>query len=119
MVALIMNNRPEWLLIDFAVTMLGATLVPLSTWSRPRELEYMLTHCAASTLLTIPRFGSQDYLAALGELGGPGGSRLPHLRRIVVAGDTSAGGETRSDLVTLESLPDLGRDVSDDELAAA
>ena len=33
MVALVMNNRPEWLLIDFAVTMLGATLVPMSTWS--------------------------------------------------------------------------------------
>jgi fatty-acyl-CoA synthase len=25
-VALLMNNRPEWLLIDFAVTLLGATL---------------------------------------------------------------------------------------------
>ncbi len=30
-VALLMGNRPEWLLIDFAVTMLGATLVPIST----------------------------------------------------------------------------------------
>ena len=119
MVALIMNNRPEWILIDFAVTMLGATLVPMSTWSRPRELEYMLTHCAASTLLTIPRFGSQDYLAALAELGGPGSPRLPHLRRIVVAGDTFRRGETRSDLVAFESLPDLGRDVSDAELAEA
>jgi acyl-CoA synthetase (AMP-forming)/AMP-acid ligase II len=36
-VALVMTNRPEWLLIDFAVTMLGATLVPISTWSRPRS----------------------------------------------------------------------------------
>ena len=39
MVAMLMNNRPEWLLVGFAVTMLGATLVPISTWSRPRELE--------------------------------------------------------------------------------
>ena len=38
-VALLMTNRPEWLQIDFAVTLLGATLVPISTWSRPRELE--------------------------------------------------------------------------------
>jgi fatty-acyl-CoA synthase len=37
-VALLMHNRPEWLLIDFAVTLLGATLVPISTWSRAREL---------------------------------------------------------------------------------
>src|SRR5262245_47851076 len=45
MVALLMDNRPEWLVVDFAVTMLGATLVPISTWSRPRELEYVLRHC--------------------------------------------------------------------------
>src|SRR4029077_13278473 len=36
-VALLMNNRTEWLLVDFAVTLLGATLVPISTWSRARE----------------------------------------------------------------------------------
>jgi len=113
MVALLMNNRPEWLLADFAVTMLGATLVPISTWSRPRELEYVLNHCAASILLTIPRFGGQDYLGALAELGGPGGARLPHLRRIVVAGNESSG------LPSLDSLRALGHDVSDDELEAA
>jgi fatty-acyl-CoA synthase len=113
MVALLMNNRPEWLLIGFAVTMLGATLVPISTWSRPRELEYVLNHCGAAILITIPRFGGQDYLGALAELGGPGGSRLPHLRRIVVAGDEVAG------LPTLESLWAPGRDVSDEEIDAA
>src|SRR5712691_521936 len=90
MVALLMDNRPEWLLIDFAVALLGATLVPISTWSRPRELAYVLNHSEAATLLTIPRFGGQDYLAALGELGGPGGSRLPHLRRVVGPGGRHA-----------------------------
>ena len=34
-VALLLDNRAEWVLIDFAVTLLGATLVPISTWSRP------------------------------------------------------------------------------------
>jgi fatty-acyl-CoA synthase len=115
MVALLMNNRPEWLLTDFAVTMLGATLVPLSTWSRPRELEYMLNHCAAATLVTVPRFGSQDYLGALAELGGPGGGRLPHLRRLVVAGEAARTGGPAS----LESLLELGRDVSDGEIEVA
>jgi fatty-acyl-CoA synthase len=113
MVALLMNNRPEWLLIDFAVTLLGATLVPISTWSRPRELEYVLNHCAAGTLVTIPRFGGQDYLGALGELGGPGGSRLPQLRRVVVAGDAPAP------LTAFDALWGLGRDVNDGEIDAA
>ncbi|PYN14329.1 MAG: hypothetical protein DME05_15715 [Candidatus Rokuibacteriota bacterium] len=52
-VALLMSNRPEWLLVDFAVTMLGATLVPISTWSRARELAYVLDHCDATTLITL------------------------------------------------------------------
>jgi fatty-acyl-CoA synthase len=113
MVALLMDNRPEWLLIDFAVALLGATLVPISTWSRPRELAYVLNHCAAGTLLTIPRFGAQDYLAALGGLGGPGGSRLPYLRRVLVQG------EPRSTLTAFDTLWDLGASVPDAEIDAA
>src|SRR6266545_874923 len=54
-VALLMNNRPEWLLIDFALAILGATLVPISTWSKARELEYVLNHCDATTFVTIDR----------------------------------------------------------------
>src|SRR5215471_194353 len=94
-VALLMNNRPAWLLVDFAVTMLGATLVPVSTWSRPRELEYVLNHCQAATLITIPGFGGQDYLQALAQASG----RLPHLRQIVVAGRAPS-----FDTIALDSL---------------
>ena len=112
MVAMLMNNRPEWLLVGFAVTLLGATLVPISTWSRPRELEYVLNHCGAGLLITIPRFGGQDYLGALAELGGPGGSRLPHLRRVAVVGEHVPG------LSTLDALWAAGRDEGTDELEA-
>jgi fatty-acyl-CoA synthase len=90
-VALLMNNRPEWLLVDFAATLLGATLVPISTWSRARELEYVLAHCEAGLLVTVDRFAGQDYLAMLAELGGPGSARLRHLRRVVVAGGAGSG----------------------------
>src|SRR5436309_8075386 len=100
-VALLMSNRPEWLLVDFAVTMLGATLVPISTWSRARELAYVLDHCDATTLITIARFAGQDYLGMLGELGGPGSTRLPKLARVVV------DGERRGPLTALDALWDL------------
>jgi len=106
-VALLMSNRPEWLLVDFAVTMLGATLVPISTWSRARELAYVLDHCDATTLITLERFGGQDYLAMLAELGGPGSQHLPTLGRVV-----TLGGE-------LGALRDLGATVDDAELDAA
>src|SRR5262245_31132863 len=111
-VALLMPNRTEWLVVDFAVTRLGATLVPISTWSRPRELEYVLNHCDATTLITVDRFLGQDYVATLAEMA-PGSARLPQLRRVVVL-----GGERGSGLTRFEDLADLGRDVADAEIEA-
>jgi len=122
-VALLMTNRPEWLQIDFAVTLLGATLVPISTWSRPRELEYVLGHCAASVLFTMPRFGSHDYLQTIAELGaGPGGagsSRLPRLRQVVVCGAGAAAAMPPGALPSLDAVVALGRGVDDATLDAA
>jgi fatty-acyl-CoA synthase len=111
-VALLMPNRPEWLVVDFAVALLGATLVPISTWSRPRELEYVLDHCDASTLVTVDGFLGQDYLATLAAIG-PGSARLPRLRRIV-----ALGGERRAGLTRFEDVPDLGARVSDAQIDA-
>jgi fatty-acyl-CoA synthase len=113
-VALVMTNRPEWLLLDFAVTTLGATLVPISTWSRPRELEYVLAHCGVGTLVTIPRLGAQRFVDTVSEMGGPGSSRLPDLRHLVVA-----GGERPVGAITLDELDELGRDVPDTEIDTA
>jgi len=110
MVALLMDNRPEWLVVGFAVTMLGATLVPISTWSRPRELEYVLNHCQAATLVTLSGFGSQDYLRALDQSTG----RLPHLRRIIVAADAPPGG-----MLALDALARGSDAVGDADIDAA
>jgi len=113
-VALLMGNRPEWLVIDFAVAMLGATLVPISTWSRARELGYVLDHCDASTLITIARFAGQDYLGMVAELGGPSSARLPKLARVVVV-----DGERQGPLIPFDSLEDLGASLGDAELEEA
>jgi len=112
-VALLLDNRAEWVLIDFAVTRLGATLVPISTWSRPRELGYVLSHCDATTFITVDRFMGNDYLAMLGEVGEPGSSRLPQLRRVVCVGVARAG-----NAVPFDDLWDLGATVSDATLEA-
>jgi len=112
-VALLMNNRTEWLLVDFAVTLLGATLVPISTWSRARELAYVLNHCDAITFITVDRFLGQDYLAMLAEIGAPGSDRLPQLRRVVSVGDERPAG-----MVPFEDLWNMGADVSEATLDA-
>jgi fatty-acyl-CoA synthase len=117
-VALLMTNRPEWLVIDFAVTLLGATLVPISTWSRPRELEFVLGHCAASVLFTMPRFGSHDYLHSITEMGGAGSARLPRLRHVVVCGG-EAPAIPPGALPSLDAVVALGRGVDDATLARA
>lgn len=103
-VALLLDNRTEWLLTDFAVQLLGATLVAVSTWSQPRELEYVLRHSDASTLVTMDRFRGQDYLAMLDEIGR---DRLPGLRRVVALG---AHGK---DVTPFDELWKLGARVTD------
>ena len=112
-VALLLDNRAEWLLIDFAVTLLGATLVPISTWSRPRELGYVLGHCDATTFITVDRFMGNDYLAMLAAVGEPGSSRLPQLRRVV-----SVGAARAANTVPFDDLWDLGAGVGDATLDA-
>ena len=107
-VALLMENRTEWLLADFAVQLLGATLVAVSTWSRQRELEYVLRHSDASTLITTDRFRGQEYLAMVGGIR----DRLPELDR-VIALDARA-----TDVTAFAALWDLGIPVSDAEIAA-
>src|SRR2546425_3616917 len=107
-VAVLMENRTEWLLADFAVQLLGATLVAVSTWSRQRELEYVLRHSDASTLITTDRFRGQEYLAMVGGIR----DRLPELDR-VIALDARA-----TDVTAFAALWDLGIPGSDAEIAA-
>ncbi|HEX9420539.1 MAG TPA: AMP-binding protein, partial [Methylomirabilota bacterium] len=111
-VALLMGNRLEWLLTDFAVAMLGATLVPVSTWSRPRELDYVLRHADATTLITVDRFLGQDYLAMLAEIGA-GTRRLPVLRHLVCLSP-----ERHRGLTAFGDLAALGAAVPDREIDA-
>jgi acyl-CoA synthetase (AMP-forming)/AMP-acid ligase II len=82
-----------------AVTRIGAVMVPLNTFYKPRELGYVLRHSDASVLITVARFLGNDYLERL-EVCAPGlagqcagalyARDLPHLRHVFVSGD--AGG---------------------------
>ncbi len=111
-VALLMGNRLEWLLTDFAVALLGATLVPVSTWSRARELDYVLRHADATTLITVDRFLGQDYLAVLAEIGA-GTRRVLLLRHLVCLSP-----EPHHGLTAFGDLAELGAGVLDREIDA-
>jgi len=85
-VAILMANQVEWLLADFAVTMLGAVLVALNTWWRRSELLHALSSTDASVLVMTDRYLRNDYAGAMREMGDLA-QALPQLRRIVNLGD--------------------------------
>jgi len=107
-VAILMGNRAEWLLVDFAVTMLGAALVALNTWWRQRELHHALDLTGASVLVMADRYLKHDYVAELAGMAG-----LPELRHIVCLGETRPAGA-----LTYAELCAMGDDVADAALDA-
>src|SRR5688572_18946376 len=80
-VAILMGNRPEWLIADFAITLLGAVMVGVNTWATARELQHILSHSDTRFLFCVARFLKHDYAAMLPELD------LPKLERTICVGD--------------------------------
>src|SRR5687767_12355240 len=95
-VAVLLPNRPEWLIAAFAVAKLGAITVGVSTFSAPREIAWTIAHCRPSAIITMEAFRGRSYLEPLH-------STCPELA-------TSAPGELRS-----ERLPELRAVICVDE----
>ena len=64
-IGLLISNRVEWLEIFFGATAAGAVVVPISTWSKPAELEFILRDAEVSVLFVMPSAGSTDFFAAV------------------------------------------------------
>ncbi len=111
-VAILMGNRPEWLIADFAILQLGAIMVSINTWTTRRELEYMLRHSDSSVLVTQDCFLGSDFLAMLREIEADG-VRPPGLREIICLG----GGEAPATR-TFAAISDLGDGIAESELEA-
>src|SRR5207248_5244883 len=78
-VAVLIANRPEWVVAAFGITMAGGVMVPLNTWFEPPELDFVLRHCDASLLLLQERFLHRSYADDLREVL----PELPYLRGVV------------------------------------
>ncbi|MBW2271669.1 MAG: acyl--CoA ligase [Deltaproteobacteria bacterium] len=66
-VALLMPNGPDWIVTWLAITRIGAIAVPLNTFFRFRELEWVLHHADVQHLLAVSGFLSHDYRERLEE----------------------------------------------------
>jgi fatty-acyl-CoA synthase len=91
-VALLLPNRPEWLVAAFAAARIGAATVAISTWSTPREIAWTVEHARPRVLVTMEAFRGRGYLGALYDLcpelarSAPGAlrsERVPELRAVI------------------------------------
>lgn len=64
-VALLAPNGPDWIIGWLAAARIGAVVSMLNTYSKTRELGWVLRHCDAGMLLTAERYLGHDYLDRL------------------------------------------------------
>ena len=106
-VGLLLGNCVEWLDVCLGAGAVGATAVPMSTWSTRSELAFLLPDAKLSVLVTSPRFGDHDFAASLAALQGTAG--VPTADRIWLLGGGSADFAIYDDVIKhapkFESLP--------------
>lgn len=115
-VAILMGNKPEWLIADLAICSLGGVMISVNTWVTARELAYILEHSDADTLIFDDKFLKYDYVAMLGELE-PHGRTMPKMKTLIHVGERDY-----KESIPFAEVYDRGKDVSDralDEAAAA
>ncbi|MFC7060351.1 AMP-binding protein [Halobacillus seohaensis] len=92
-VAIWSDNKPEWLVSQFATGKMGAVLVTVNTNYRAQELEYLLKQSDASTLILAEEFKGVSYVDILKEIcpeleqsskGELQSERLPQLKNIII-----------------------------------
>jgi long-chain acyl-CoA synthetase len=93
-VAILCRTRLEWSLADYALSTIGAVVIPIYPTSSPSEIAYILRDSETKVLLSE----DEEQLAKTRELE----SGLPALERVI--GIDAAGGDG-----TLEDVADAGR----------
>jgi len=111
-IGLLMENRPEWAVIDYAILSIGAVTVPLYCSYRPQDMSYVLNDSGAVAIVTSGGKLLRNLLLAI--------ETCSHIKH-VYAIENSAGDERVHSLVSLEAgdieedslnrrLADIGRD---------
>ncbi|MBB3009895.1 MULTISPECIES: class I adenylate-forming enzyme family protein [Cupriavidus] len=111
-VGVLMGNRIEWVVSNFAIQYLGATLVAMNTWYTQRELAYVLEHADIKLLLAADSLLKYDYASMLDALQ-PFSVTCPKLRTVVMLGKRRCGGA-----VDYERFLASGAGVADEEILA-
>ncbi len=120
-VAIWSTNNSQWVITQFATSLIGAILVNINPAYRPRELTFALKQSETQYLLLIERFKSSKYLEMFYEVcpeaktDDPGDIRsdnFPHLKTAIFIGDHKPAG-----FFTWNELLQMGDQVSSEDLA--
>ncbi len=121
-VAIWATNVAEWIFALFGASKIGAVVVTVNTNYRSHELEYLLKQSDTRTLLLIEEYRGSNYVDTITEVcpelaaSTPGQldcSKLPFLKNVIFMGDKKFPG-----MFNFKDLPEMGSDISDEELAA-
>lgn len=112
-VAILMGNKPEWIIADMAICQLGGVMVAVNTWGTARELQHILSHSDATMLIASDHYLKYDYFKMLEELE-PLSASMPMMRQIIHVGERPY----RSS-IPFSDIFARGRDVSDAAIDAA
>jgi fatty-acyl-CoA synthase len=105
-IGLLCDNRVEWLEVFFAAAAVGAVAVPFSTWSTPRELDFLLSDSGVRLLFAIPRFRDRDFVETIAALRASG--THPQLENVILLGTPGGEGfEAYSGFGEARSLPSV------------
>jgi len=117
------TNCAEWLITQFATAKIGAILVNINPAYRAAELEYTLTQSQCSTLVLIQGFRDCDYLETVESISSGAGTsgdlpspKLPHLKKLILIGDTAPRGRFGPALMGWRGLLEMGRSVPSEAL---
>src|SRR5262244_1713854 len=100
-VAILLPNRPEWLIAAVAAAKVGAVTAAISTFSTARELAWTLEHAQPRVVVTMAAFRGHEYLRAIADLcpelaraepGALRSERVPELRAVVSIDDRHQDG---------------------------
>ncbi|WP_180900576.1 class I adenylate-forming enzyme family protein [Martelella soudanensis] len=78
-VAILMGNRPEWIIGALAISSIRAVMVAVNTWGREPEIGYILAHSDAAAIIYAGKYLKADYTEILENLRGS----LPKLKAFI------------------------------------
>ncbi|WP_082234083.1 AMP-binding protein [Halobacillus massiliensis] len=114
------DNKPEWLISQFASGKMGGVLVTVNTNYRAQELEYLLKQSDASTLILAEDFRGVSYIDILKEIcpeleysekGDLQSEKLPNLKNVIILSEKDYPG-----CYSWNDVQKAGKNVNDQKL---